>query len=424
MKKVVSIIIMAMLVLLISGLEAISAPPKEVRYGAIYPVTGPVSWMGSLQINSLKLVVDLVNNSYDIDSPGDIIRSEGLPNLDSAKVKLILGDSEGKPDVGRSAAERLISVEKVDVIQGCFQSGVTGPTSTVAERYSIPFLTSNSTSPSLTERGFKWFFRTTPHAKMFVGNMMIFLKELNDRRPDIAIEKIALVCEDTLWGQDTANIVRERAPELGFEIVVDIAYPHEATDVDAEVLRIKKANPDVIIMASYDPDAILFQKIYKKYAVNIPIFGNDTGHQAALFVKILGSDVNYVLTRDLWADSILKKNPMANKLNNMFIERFGEDYRLCDTEARVLIGALTMLSAINRAGSTDPEAIRQALLETDIPGNLLPLPWGGVKFNEKHQNIYGRGIINQWQDQKKIMVWPWKAAEAKVVWHLPPWSER
>ena len=94
---------------------------------------------------------------------------------------------------------------------------------------------------------------------------------------DINIKKIAVVCVDTQWGQDAAKVIRRRAPEFGFEIAVDISYPHDATDVEAEVLRVKKANPDVIFMSSYDNDAILFQKTYKKYDVNIPIVGNGSG---------------------------------------------------------------------------------------------------------------------------------------------------
>jgi len=95
-----------------------------------------------------------------------------------------------------------------------------------------------------------------------------------------------------------------------------------------------------------------------------------------------------------------------------------------EEQGRTYIAFMSLIDAINRAGSTDPEAIRQALVETDIPGNLLALPWEGVKFDENGQNIYGRAIITQWQNQRLVAVWPWEIAEEKVVWHLPPWSER
>ena len=295
--------------------------------------------------------------------------------------------------------------------------------STVAELHGIPFLDDSATAPSLTERGFKWFFRTTPTDIVHVEGMLSLLKELKETRPDLNLRRLAIVCEDTLFGQDTAKLLKEKAPEYGYEVVVDIAYPHEATDVDAEVLSVKRANPDVIFMSSYDSDAMLFQKTYKRYDINIQIIGNGTGHLDRIFVDTLGSDVNSVLTRDLWSDSMLESIPIAGQLHQLLLDR-GMEEGMGEEQGRTYIAFMTLIDAINRAGSTDPEAIRQALVETDIPGNLLALPWEGVKFDENGQNIYGRAIITQWQNQRLVAVWPWEIAEEKVVWHLPPWSER
>jgi len=399
--------------------------PAKIRLGIIYPITGPLSATGKLYVQAYRLYADLINNSYDIESPGGIIRSEGLANLGGAKVELVIADSEGKPDVGRSEAERLITVEKVDVLMGAFQSAVTDTSSRVAEHYGMPYLNPASSSPKLTNRGFKWFFRTGPDEWAYVGSMMEFLKDLSDRREDIDIKTIAVVAEDTLWGQDTAMVVRKKAPELGFEVAVEIAYPHEATDVDAEVLRVKRANPDVIIMASYIADAILFEKTYKKYDVNIPIVANGTGHVKPAFLQNLGSDVNYVLSRQTWANIIIESNPIARKINGLLVERYGAEAGLTDTSARTYIGFMTFMDAINRAGSTDPKPIRKALIETDIPGKLLALPWDGVKFDPKtHQNIYGRVMMIQYLGEKQRVVWPWDMAEAQVTWEMPPWSKR
>ena len=79
------------------------------------------------------------------------------------------------------------------------------------------------------------------------------------------------------------------------------------------------------------------------------------------------------------------------------------------------------MDAINRAGSTDPEAIRKALSETNIPGSYLALPWEGVKFDQDGQNIYGRAIMTQWHNDKLKAIWPWNIAETEVVWKLPAW---
>lgn len=399
--------------------------PTKIRLGVIYPITGPLAATGKIYVDAYKLYVDMINNSYDLDSPGNILRSKGLPKLGGAEVELVIADTEGKPDVGRSEAERLITIEKVDVLMGAYQSAVTDTSSHVAEQYGIPYMNPASSSPKLTNRGFKWFFRTGPDEWAYVGSIMQFLKELRDKHPEYKIKKLAVVAEDTLWGQDTAMVVKKKAPELGFEVVAEVAYPHEATDVEAEALRVKRANPDAIIMASYDPDAILFQKTYKRYDVNIPIVANGTGHDKPGFVQNLGVDANYVMTRQTWGGILIEKKPIAKKINELLIARYGAGSGINDIAARTYIGFITLMDAINRAGSKEPEAIQKALLKTDIPGDLLALPWEGVKFDPKtHQNIYGRVLMTQYQDKVQKVIWPWDMAETKVVWSLPPWSKR
>jgi len=395
--------------------------PETIHIGALYPITGPLAVTGIQFVQALKVVQDLVNNSYDIDSPGDIFRSEGLPNLNGAKIEIIFADTEGKPEVGKAEAERLITVEHVVALIGCYQSSVTEPASAVAESLGVPFLDDSATAPTLTERGFKWFFRTTPTDVVHVEGMIEMSKYL---REHYGINKAAIVCEDTLFGQDTAKLLEAMAPSAGYKVVVNIAYPHEATDVDAEVLRVKRANPDIIWAAMYLPDAILYQRTFKKYNVTAPILANSTGHIRYEFAEALGSDVNGVMATQLWSDSLIKTNKMAKIFTDLLRERFGEAAAMGNLPARGFIGLLTLVDAINRAGSTDAEAIRQALIETDIPGDLLPLPWKGVRFDDKGQNYLGRVLIIQWQDQKQKVVWPEEFAEAKLIFPLPPWGER
>jgi len=423
------VVAIGMLLVLMLGVSWIAPSTSQagsgvIKIGGVYPITGPLSLTGKQFVQALEVVQDLVNNEYDIDSPGDIFRSKGLPNLGGAKIEVIFADSEGKPDVGRSETERLMTVEKVVALIGCYQSAVTDPVSAAAESHGIPFLDDSATAPTLTERGFKWFFRTTPTDVVHVEGMLSLLKELKETRPDLNLKKIAVVCEDTLFGQDTAKLIKERAPKLGYEIVVDIAYPHEATDVEAEALRVKKANPDVLCMACYLSDAILFQKAFKKYDITAPILANSTGHIRYEFVKSLGSDVNGVMATQLWSDTLIKTNKMAGIFTKLLKDRFGEAAAVGNLPARGFIGLLTLVDAINRAGSTEPEAIRQALIKTDIPGDLLPLPWKGVQFDEKGQNNLGGVIIIQWHDQKQKVVWPKQVAEANIMLPLPAWPER
>jgi branched-chain amino acid transport system substrate-binding protein len=85
---------------------------------------------------------------------------------------------------------------------------------------------------------------------------------------------------------------------------------------------------------------------------------------------------------------------------------------------------MTLAEAINRAGSTKPEAIQKALVETNIPGNKLIMPWKGIKFDATGQNALGSGIIVQVQDGKYVTVWPFDLASKEVIWPMPKWDQR
>ena len=92
--------------------------------------------------------------------------------------------------------------------------------------------------------------------------------------------------------------------------------------------------------------------------------------------------------------------------------------------ARDFTGILALADAIDRAGSTDPEAIRKALAATNIAGDQLIMPWDGIRFDARGQNELGSGIIVQVQKGKYVTVWPFKLATADIVWPMVPWSKR
>jgi len=85
---------------------------------------------------------------------------------------------------------------------------------------------------------------------------------------------------------------------------------------------------------------------------------------------------------------------------------------------------MVLADAINRAGSTDPEAIRKALAATDLPAKSLIMPWKGVKFDASGQNMLGQGILVQIVDGKYHTVWPFDMASRDVVWPMPKWDQR
>ncbi|MEB0136782.1 ABC transporter substrate-binding protein [Actimicrobium sp. CCC2.4] len=395
---------------------------QEIRIGVLYPLTGAAASSGAEMKSALELAVDIINNGAKSVPGLPFSAGGGLPNLKGAKIKLVFADHQGNPQVGATEAERLITQEKVVALVGSYSSNVTVTSSQVAERYKIPFVNPESSSASLTQRNFKWFFRTTAHDDLFVQNFFEFFKELEARK-GVKVKKLAAFNENTLWGNETTKLEVKLAAEKGYDLAKTISYPAKGTQLTSEVQLLKAAAPQVVMQSSYLGDAIMAMKTYKELGFSPDmILANNAGFTDTEFIRTLGKDADYVITRDVWALDLAKNNPLIKQVNDLFFER--NKINFTGNSSRTFTGLMTLADAINRAGSTEPEAIRKALTETDIPGNKIIMPWKGIKFDDKGQNMYGSGILVQIIDGKYHTVWPFELATREVVWPMPKWDQR
>ncbi|GAC1427395.1 MAG: ABC transporter substrate-binding protein [Candidatus Velthaea sp.] len=414
-------VLLAALLLTTSIPAAVPAADTEIAIGSILPLTGASAQTSAGLKVAQQLAVDLVNGhvSYPLVAVGQ----NGIPSLGHAKIKLIFADSQGKPDQAKAAAEQLITQDHVVALLGTYISSTTATASQVAERYGIPFLTPTSANPGLHLRGFKWFFRTTPHDGIFAQNFFDFLADMKKQKK-ISVKKVAIVHEDGLFGTGSADAEEAVAKKLGYDVVTNIAYSATTSEVNAEVQKIKAAAPDIIMITSYLPDSLLFMKAFKEQNVQAQaILAQDAGFLDPGFVRTLGKDSNYVFTRDVFSLNIKNRNQGVPLINELFKARFNNT-NLDGNTARDFMGVLVLADAINRAKSTKPDDIRVALMKTNIPGNRTLMPWKGIQFDEHGQNVKGAGIIEQMLDQKYETVWPFDVSVKPVTWPMPPWSNR
>ena len=416
---------LAVLAVSLVSSRAPAAPPAEVVIGAVYPLSGNLAKVGNDIKDAIELAAELVND--DVDVPVPLGKGKGLPNLGGAKVRVVFADHQSSPEKGLSEAERLISQEKVVAVMGSYNSNVTATASQAAERLKTPFLNADSTSPLLTSRGFRWFFRTTPTDDEFSENFFKFLGEMKKRGK--TIKNVALFYENTLFGTDVSKFEKKYAQQYGYPIVADVAYDAKSTNLNAEIQRLKAASPDVLLQASYTNDAILSTKTMKELDFRPQaILAMDAGHVSSEYVPSLGKDAESVLSREVWALGLGAKKPIVRQVNELFRKKTqagrGQPIDMDGTSARAFVGMLVLADAINRAGSTDAEKIRAALESTDLPGDSLIMPWRGVKFDAKtHQNTLGSGILVQIQDGKYVVVYPFDLAAAEVRWPLATWGK-
>ncbi len=417
MKRVLGLL----LSLSIPLLAAPAAAQEEVRVGVILPLTGAAASTGLELKNAAELAAEVVNTAMpDLKMP--LAAGAGLPNLKGAKLRLVFADHQGNPQVGASEAERLITQEKVVALTGCYFSAVTATASQVAERHGIPFLNSDSSSSTLHQRGFKWFFRTTPHDDLFVQNFFQFIKDV-EKKKGVKVQKLALFNENTLFGSETTKLEEKYAKEHGYAVAAKVLYPAKSNQLTSEVQTLKAAKADVVMQSSYLGDAILSMKTYKELGYTpTALLANDAGFNDSEFLRTLGKDGNFVLSREVWALDLAAQKPLIKQVNDLLQARYKVSFN--GNSARDFTGVIALADAINRAGSTRPAAIQKALRETRIPGDQIIMPWEGIEFDEKGQNKFGAGIIVQVLDGKYATVWPFKLASKDVVWPMPDWSKR
>jgi branched-chain amino acid transport system substrate-binding protein len=395
---------------------------QEIKIGVVYPLTGVAASTGAELKHALELAADVINNGADGIAGLPFASGGGLPNLKGAKIKLVFADHQGSPQVGATETERLITQEKVVAIVGAYFSNVTATSSQVAERYKIPYLNPDSSSASLTTRGFKWFFRITPHDDLFVQNFFTFFKDLEAKK-GIKVSQLALFNENTLWGNETTKLETRLAGERGFNIVKSVSYPAKSTQLTSEIQTLKAGNPQVVMQSSYLGDAIMAMKTYKElgFAPEM-ILANNAGFTDTEFIRTLGKDADYVITREVWSLDLAKNKPLVGKVNDLLNSRYKVNFT--GNTSRTFTGLLTLADAINRAASTEPEAIRKALSETDIDGASTIMPWKGIRFDNQGQNIFGSGILVQIVDGKYHTIWPFNLATREVTWPMPGWGQQ
>jgi len=413
-KRIVGLLSAAAMSVVLTG--AASAQ-QTVKIGAIYPLSGNAASTGVHTKAALETAVEIINNGNPALGNLPLTRNAGLKGLGGAKVEVVFADNQGSPAVGQNQALRLITEEKVVALSGAYQSGITLTASAIAEKYSIPFLSGESVAANLTERGFKWFFRTTPVAGDFARIYLDFLKDM--KASGAKVDNIALVHENTEYGTSVASVITSVFKENGLSIAQDISYSANTTDVQSQVLQLKDKKPDVVIMISYTSDAILYAKTFQALDYKpAMMIADNAGFSDPSLIKTVGKSVQGIFNRSSF--SIGAPGSPTYLINEMYKKKSGDD--LDDTAARQMQGFFVLVDAIDRAGSTDPAKIQAALKATDLKPDQLIMGYKGIKFDDKGQNTLASGLVIQLQDgENYVPVWPKQLAKTAPMLPYKGW---
>ncbi|WP_407164980.1 ABC transporter substrate-binding protein [Bradyrhizobium sp. ORS 111] len=393
------------------------AQQKTVKIGAVFPLSGNAASAGVHAKAAIEVALDIINNAHPELGNFPLAKNAGLAGLGGAKLEVVFADNQGSPATGQNQALRLITEEKVVALTGAYQSGITLTASAIAEKYGIPFVNGESVASNLTERGFKWFFRTTPIATDFAKVYYDFFTEM--KAAGAKTDNIAVVHDTTEYGVSVANTLAATFKEKGHPIAQDVAYTTNATDVQSQVLQLKDKKPDIVIMISYTSDAILFAKTMQALDYKPPmLLADDSGYSDPSFIKAVGKISQGVFNRSSW--SVGPAGSPTAVIAKLYKEKSGDE--VDDTAARQMQAFFVLADAIDRAGSTEPAKIQAALKATDLKPDQLMIGYKGVKFDDKGQNVLASGLIIQLQDgENYVAVFPKANAVKPPVMPFKGW---
>jgi branched-chain amino acid transport system substrate-binding protein len=384
----------------------------EIKIGTPLPLSGPNAALGKDALEGAQLAADIINKGL----PGlklPLANDKGIPNLNHAKFKIVPADTQGKPENGASAVNHLVNDEKVDVLAGALESGVTKTAAQQAERLQVPFVTSISSSPALTQAGLKWFFRTGPTDVTYAQAFFGLLDE--QKKKNVPSDRIALMYMNNTFGTDAAKVGKSLAEANGKQIVADVPFDPAATDLTSQLQNVRAADPDTVFVVAYPPTATLFVNAVKQLDYMPPaVMAFGAGFIDAGFIASAGDGLEGMSRRVAWSEDLGNRNPSSKLVADEFKKRYNAP--LTENSARVFTTIMAFAQVFNNAKSVEPDAVRAALIALDIPGRDTIMPWDGIKFDDQHQNTGARAVVEQRLKGQWKVVFPKDVRTQEIVW--------
>jgi branched-chain amino acid transport system substrate-binding protein len=343
-----------------------------------------------------------------------LLKEMGLPELE-----LMNGDTETSVDAARSRAEKLIA-DGAQLLTGAFDSGASTAIAQVAEQKGIPYVINIAAAPPITEQGYKFVFRNFPTAGMILGDAFKNQKEIFAATGSAPKTVVFMHVNDT-FGMAMKGGIGAVMPkfDMPYKIVETIAYDPAARDLSVEIAKAKASGAEALLMVSRLNDAILLtREMVKQRWSPMAVLSMGPGWYEDQYLKTLGKLSDGPLSFVPWYDP---NKPLSKKLEQALAKKY-PGINLSTNHVYTFEALLVAADAYKRAGSADPKALAEAIRKTNITDNTSPGP--GIQFNAKGQNDKLQLSAIQNRGGKLVTVAPKAAANAKVVWPLPPYDKR
>jgi branched-chain amino acid transport system substrate-binding protein len=385
---------------------------SEVKIGNILPLSGSAAPVGKIGQQSRDMAVEEIN------------AAGGIKSLGGAKIKMIYADSKGDPATGVAEAERLITLERVALITGAYQSGVALPSTEVAERYKVPYYCPVPSEDIITERGFKYVFRQAEKTTWRNRDQVKFIQEMVAKF-NTPVKNVALIYENTAWGQGAVKGWEKYLGEAGMNIVLKEPYPSNSSDLTPVVLKVKQIQPDIVMMVSYVSDAALLTNTFAEHKVKpLAFIGTSGGFADPVYFKTVGDNCENFFDISTWEPDV--NHPFSAEVNKKFSEKYG--YPMNAEAVKAYTAMYVIKDALERAGSIKPDALRDALAATKLTEGVTRMYASEISFVDG-QMVNSPLIISQFRKvngkMERVTIWPENDARPgfAALWPFPGWDK-
>lgn len=408
-----------------AALFAAAPAQADIKIGVIFDYTGPFAAGGSLAAAiGTKSAIDIINERGGVEGH---------------KIVATYADAQSKAEVAINEMTRLLEQEKVDVIMGVFSSAHCVPMAQRVDQLK-KFMWANVCVASSVFKGknLQYAFRAQVHSDQFGAASCIFTQENAKAKlgKDPKDVRVAIIYEDGPYGAGVASGNEATCKELGMNIVLKEGYAATAPDLSSLVTKLRRERPDVILHTGYNPDITLFLRQARELGLKwSALIGHGAGYgQIDKLRETFGADANYIYNVDPVAAQLLDPKTLAPGLGDVtaeMVKRYKAETKAEQVPPHTSQGFnqtwifLTdvLPRAIKKYGGFDPEALRKAALDTDIPvgGTIQGY---GVKFYGPGAEMAGQNersspVVMQYIDGDTKVVWPAAIKTIDPVLPLP-----